>query len=281
MDDLPIARLLASALRLAVDEMHERLAAEGFDDLRSGARLRPERRRRGRSATASASRRPPRRHQAGGRQGRRTSSVALDYAAALARTTADARRRPLTPHDPGRAALQALGPDPGGDRAGRVGGAAGGRRLATTRACARVVLDDATAHGTQRLLRPPVRLARPTAHDRTLVRERTFDDTSGMDRAQGQLTLDDLGTPLADVTFCVIDLETTGGSPTAVRHHRDRRGQAPRRRVPRHLPDPREPRLRHPARDHRAHRHHPGDGHARPAHRAGAARRCSSSSARP
>jgi len=30
----------------------------------------------------------------------------------------------------------------------------------------------------------------------------------------GQLTLDDLGTPLADVTFCVIDLETTGGSPT-------------------------------------------------------------------
>ena len=29
-----------------------------------------------------------------------------------------------------------------------------------------------------------------------------------------KLTLDDLGTPLADVTFCVIDLETTGGSPT-------------------------------------------------------------------
>ncbi|CAM8631429.1 DNA polymerase III epsilon subunit, exonuclease domain [Acidimicrobiia bacterium] len=27
-----------------------------------------------------------------------------------------------------------------------------------------------------------------------------------------QLTLDDLGTPLSDVTFCVIDLETTGGS---------------------------------------------------------------------
>jgi DNA polymerase III subunit epsilon len=46
------------------------------------------------------------------------------------------------------------------------------------------------------------------------VRERLFEDTAGMDRAQGQLTLDDLGTPLADVTFCVIDLETTGGSPT-------------------------------------------------------------------
>ncbi|MCD9622429.1 DEDD exonuclease domain-containing protein [Rhabdothermincola salaria] len=30
----------------------------------------------------------------------------------------------------------------------------------------------------------------------------------------GQLSLDDLGTPLRDVTFCVVDLETTGGSPT-------------------------------------------------------------------
>lgn len=28
-----------------------------------------------------------------------------------------------------------------------------------------------------------------------------------------QLSLDDLGTPLRDVTFCVVDLETTGGSP--------------------------------------------------------------------
>ena len=26
-----------------------------------------------------------------------------------------------------------------------------------------------------------------------------------------QTTLDDLGTPLRDVTFCVVDLETTGG----------------------------------------------------------------------
>jgi DNA polymerase-3 subunit epsilon len=30
-----------------------------------------------------------------------------------------------------------------------------------------------------------------------------------------QLSLDDLGAPLCDVTFCVIDLETTGGSPTS------------------------------------------------------------------
>lgn len=33
-------------------------------------------------------------------------------------------------------------------------------------------------------------------------------------RSPGQRTLDDLGTPLIDVTFCVLDLETTGGSPT-------------------------------------------------------------------
>lgn len=33
-------------------------------------------------------------------------------------------------------------------------------------------------------------------------------------RAPGQSSLDDLGTPLIDVTFCVLDLETTGGSPT-------------------------------------------------------------------
>jgi DNA polymerase-3 subunit epsilon len=34
---------------------------------------------------------------------------------------------------------------------------------------------------------------------------------------QGQLTLDDLGTPLRDVTFCVVDLETTGGNPSECR----------------------------------------------------------------
>jgi DNA polymerase-3 subunit epsilon len=33
-------------------------------------------------------------------------------------------------------------------------------------------------------------------------------------RTPGQSSLDDLGTPLIDVTFCVLDLETTGGSPT-------------------------------------------------------------------
>jgi DNA polymerase III subunit epsilon len=32
--------------------------------------------------------------------------------------------------------------------------------------------------------------------------------------AGGQRTLDDLGTPLSEVTFCVVDLETTGGDPT-------------------------------------------------------------------
>ncbi len=33
-------------------------------------------------------------------------------------------------------------------------------------------------------------------------------------RSPRQTSLDDLGTPLIDVTFCVLDLETTGGSPT-------------------------------------------------------------------
>ena len=44
------------------------------------------------------------------------------------------------------------------------------------------------------------------------MRERVFVHTDSMPLARGQLTLDDLGTPLADVTFCVVDLETTGGS---------------------------------------------------------------------
>jgi DNA polymerase III subunit epsilon len=33
-----------------------------------------------------------------------------------------------------------------------------------------------------------------------------------LSKRKGQLTLDDLGAPLADVTFCVIDIETTGAS---------------------------------------------------------------------
>ena len=44
-----------------------------------------------------------------------------------------------------------------------------------------------------------------------LAHERLFDQTAPM----AQMTLDDLGTPLLDVTFCVIDLETTGGSATS------------------------------------------------------------------
>jgi DNA polymerase-3 subunit epsilon len=39
-----------------------------------------------------------------------------------------------------------------------------------------------------------------------------FGQTVAMPVEPSQLTLDDLGTPLSDVTFCVIDLETTGGS---------------------------------------------------------------------
>jgi DNA polymerase-3 subunit epsilon len=44
---------------------------------------------------------------------------------------------------------------------------------------------------------------------------RLFAQTGVMPVHAAQLTLDDLGTPLPDVTFCIIDLETTGGSPTS------------------------------------------------------------------
>lgn len=41
-----------------------------------------------------------------------------------------------------------------------------------------------------------------------LATERAFDYTDGVAQRQ----FDDLGTPLSEVTFCVVDLETTGGS---------------------------------------------------------------------
>ena len=44
-----------------------------------------------------------------------------------------------------------------------------------------------------------------------------------------QATIDDLGTPLAEVTFVVVDLETTGGLAQGQRDHRDRRGEGARR----------------------------------------------------
>lgn len=45
-----------------------------------------------------------------------------------------------------------------------------------------------------------------------LDREHLFGDTRPVAVRDAQKTFDDAGTPLADVTFCVIDLETTGGS---------------------------------------------------------------------
>ena len=84
--------------------------------------------------------------------------------------------------------------------------------------------------------RPP---AAPRAFTGVSVREPTV---GGMTMVQG--TFDDLGTPLSSVTFVVVDLETTGGSPGRVRHHRDRRGQGARRRGARRVPDPGQPRRR-------------------------------------
>jgi len=52
-----------------------------------------------------------------------------------------------------------------------------------------------------------------------LIVERLFGHTVRMARTAantpiaGQRSLDELGRPLHQVTFCVIDLETTGGSP--------------------------------------------------------------------
>ncbi len=44
------------------------------------------------------------------------------------------------------------------------------------------------------------------------------------------MSFDELGRPLRDITFCVVDLETTGGSAQAgLDDHRDRCGQGPRR----------------------------------------------------
>jgi DNA polymerase-3 subunit epsilon len=45
-----------------------------------------------------------------------------------------------------------------------------------------------------------------------LLVERLFDQTVWMVVLAGQRSFDDLGTPLHAVTFCVVDLETTGGS---------------------------------------------------------------------
>ncbi len=48
-------------------------------------------------------------------------------------------------------------------------------------------------------------------------------------RAGVQTTIDELGTPLHEVTFVVVDLETTGGCAEDGGDHRDRRRQGPRR----------------------------------------------------
>ena len=68
-----------------------------------------------------------------------------------------------------------------------------------------------------------------------------------------QTTLD-LGIPLHQVTFCVVDLETTGGSPADCTDHRGRGGQVPRRRAHRVVPGTGQPRDPDPAVHHPSHR---------------------------
>ncbi len=77
--------------------------------------------------------------------------------------------------------------------------------------------------------------------------------------ASSQLSFDELGTPLREVTFVVLDLETTGGSAQRRRDHRGRRGEGARRRAARRAGHAGRPGHRRAARHRRAHRHHHGD----------------------
>ena len=87
-------------------------------------------------------------------------------------------------------------------------------------------------------------------------------------RWETQRSFDELGRPLRDITFTVVDLETTGGSPRRRLHdHRDRRRQGPRRRGARRVPDPGQPAHPDPALHRGAHRHHQRHGGRRPADR--------------
>ena len=71
---------------------------------------------------------------------------------------------------------------------------------------------------------------------------------------------------------CVVDLETTGGSAAGgLVDHRDRRGQGPRRRGARRVPDAGPPERADPAVHLGADRHHQRDGRRRPPDRVGAA----------
>lgn len=150
MDQVPLARLLASSLRLAVDEMHERLAAEGFADLRPV---------HGYLLNAAA---------AGGVTASELASllgitkqavakvvdelVSLGYAERSVASD-DARRRPVTLTARGRAALTASARIQH-DIEQEWASAAGGRRLATTRVALEGVLHAAEAEGRTVSLRP-------------------------------------------------------------------------------------------------------------------------------
>ena len=75
---------------------------------------------------------------------------------------------------------------------------------------------------------------------------------------------------LGSATFCVVNLETTGGSPGLLQGHRDRRRAGPRRGGRRPVRDARQPEPADPPGGHRAHRHRRRDGRREPGHRGGA-----------
>ena len=108
----------------------------------------------------------------------------------------------------------------------------------------------------------------PVGHSQTRVRRRRAPSRTTAAGSFHQASLDDLGRPLAEVTFCVIDLETTVAHRRLTRSPRSARSRcaaasasAPSRRWS--TPD-----APIPPHDHRSHRHHRVDGGAGPPHRA-------------
>lgn len=151
MDDLPLARLLASSLRLVVDEMHERLAAEGFEDLRPvhGYALNAAAEEGGVTASALASLLGVTKQAVAKLV---DELVALGYAR---RSVADedGRRRPVTLTPRGRAALAAsarIQREIEQEWARR----AGARSLASARHTLERVIEGAVAEGRTVSLRP-------------------------------------------------------------------------------------------------------------------------------
>ena len=181
------------------------------------------------------------------------------------------RRTPAPRHvEPGQVAAPAAAP---------AGVSASGRDAATSISSSGSVmpagrLADREPGAMARGVTPILSVPTSSVWIMSIDRDRHPDGRGGRPpRWESQRSFDELGRPLRDLTFCVVDLETTGGSAAGrLDDHRDRRGQGPRRRGARRVPDAGQPAPGDPAVHRGAHRHHRLDGRHRPADRAGAAR---------